>query len=98
MGGRLLSGTWSSPLDKGEIIRRQDAVAALVDDAALRLEMQRSLDQVYDSERLMAVWQLNGRRPGPAGPVAPHLIIPPLERAVRAPNRALSSLEQQLDP
>jgi DNA mismatch repair protein MutS len=54
MGGRLLRWNLEQPLvHKEEIARRQDAVAALVEEAGLRLEIQELLDQVYDLERLM---------------------------------------------
>ena len=54
MGGRMLRWNLEQPLvSPEEITQRQDAVACLVENASLRLEVQELLDQVYDLERLM---------------------------------------------
>ncbi len=101
MGGRLLRWNLEQPLvDKGEIIRRQDAVAALVDDAALRLEMQDLLDQVYDLERLMGRLAVGTGGARDLRALCSSLkVIPRLKELLAGhPTELLSSLEQQLDP
>ncbi|MCW8858707.1 MAG: DNA mismatch repair protein MutS [Deltaproteobacteria bacterium] len=53
MGGRSLRQWIQYPLvDQQEILRRQDAVADLVDESLLRLDLMEALDGVYDLERL----------------------------------------------
>jgi DNA mismatch repair protein MutS len=53
MGGRLLRRWVLTPLvDRAGILRRQDAVAELVDDADLRREVRLALTPIRDVERL----------------------------------------------
>ncbi|MCF6179919.1 MAG: DNA mismatch repair protein MutS [Geopsychrobacter sp.] len=53
MGGRLLRQWIHYPLiDKDQIIRRQDALAELLDESLRRIDLGSALDGVYDLERL----------------------------------------------
>lgn len=53
MGGRTLRHWIHYPLiDQEQILLRQDAVAELVDESLLRIEILEALDGVYDLERL----------------------------------------------
>jgi DNA mismatch repair protein MutS len=53
MGGRTLRHWIQYPLvDEEKIIRRQDAVAELLEDSLKRLDLSDALDGVYDLERL----------------------------------------------
>lgn len=53
MGGRTLRHWIHYPLiDQGQILQRQDAVAELVDESLVRIEIIEALDGVYDLERL----------------------------------------------
>src|SRR5690606_20959482 len=53
MGGRLLRRWLLSPLIDREAIRgRQDAVAELVEDSAMRRELRKELGSIKDLERL----------------------------------------------
>ncbi|HEY5673263.1 MAG TPA: DNA mismatch repair protein MutS [Malonomonas sp.] len=53
MGGRTLRHWIHYPLiDLQQILQRQDAVAELVDESLLRIELREALDGVYDLERL----------------------------------------------
>ena len=55
MGGRLLRGWIERPLcDRGEILRRQDAVEALLADPMTADELREELSGVYDVERLLS--------------------------------------------
>lgn len=55
MGARRLRAFLEQPLiDKGEILKRQDAVVALLSDPMNREELKEYLNPVYDLERLMA--------------------------------------------
>lgn len=53
MGGRTLRQWIHYPLiDLEQILQRQDAVAELVDESLIRIELREALDDVYDLERL----------------------------------------------
>ncbi|MBI4575538.1 MAG: DNA mismatch repair protein MutS [Planctomycetes bacterium] len=55
MGGRLLRDWLAAPLTRVEaILRRQEAVAALVEDASRRDEVSACLAEIYDVERILA--------------------------------------------
>ncbi len=53
MGGRTLRHWIHYPLiDHQEIVHRQQAVGALVDESLVRMDLIEALDGVYDLERL----------------------------------------------
>ena len=53
MGGRMLRRWLLEPLlSLGKIRRRQEGISELIDEGHLREDLQRSLNQVYDLERL----------------------------------------------
>jgi DNA mismatch repair protein MutS len=53
MGGRMLRHWIHYPLiDQEQILQRQNAIAELVDESLVRIELLESLDGVYDLERL----------------------------------------------
>ncbi len=55
MGGRLLRSWLEKPLlDPAEIVRRQSAVAELLEDAPRRGELMAALGEISDLERIMA--------------------------------------------
>lgn len=101
MGGRLLRWNLEQPLvDRDEISRRQDAVAAFVDDAGFRQEVQELLDQVYDLERLMGRLAVGTGSARDLRALCSSLaVIPRLKQLLaQRPEAILQRIESQLDP
>ena len=101
MGGRMLRWNLEQPLvDIVEIKRRQEAVQALVDNTAVRLEVQDLLDQVYDLERLMGRLAVGGGNARDLTALCSSLEVIPQIKVLLTEIKAdlLGELQQQLRP
>ena len=100
MGSRLLADWLAAPLtDVGRIDQRLDAVAELVDQAALTDDLRQTLRRVYDVERLLARVTTGRASPRDLSFLGRTLrCLPPLKAKLTArASRLLNRLESEID-
>ncbi|MFY9495107.1 MAG: DNA mismatch repair protein MutS, partial [Limnochordia bacterium] len=101
MGARLLRSYLEKPLvDLAAIEARLDAVEALVDQTALRLELREQLDEIRDLERLLSRLVMGSGNARDLNSLAASLetIRPVTELLQGDLPELLASVEQRLDP
>ncbi len=101
MGARMLRSWIEQPLiDKKAILRRQDAVAALVDEMITREELREYLNAIYDLERLAT--RISYRTAGPRDLVAfksSIAMLDPIRALLKSFKcEALNQIYEQMDP
>ena len=101
MGGRLLRRWLLTPLaEEAAILARQEAVAEMVDDAALRRELRKELGEIRDLERLAV--RVGSARCSPRDLLAIDASlarVPPLKAALSAASsQRLQEHRDALDP
>ncbi len=100
MGKRLLRAWMLRPsIDDGGINRRLDAVEALVKDVVAREELRRSLDRIFDLERLLSRVTLETANPRDLLALATSLAKLPTVRVALShfPAERLKALHSQCD-
>jgi DNA mismatch repair protein MutS len=100
MGGRLLAEWLVAPLaERGAIERRQDAVAELLEEPALRQQLREALAEVFDLQRLTARASTGRASPRDLAHVAGTLKLLPRVKAKVAARRSelLRDLESRLE-
>jgi DNA mismatch repair protein MutS len=101
MGARLLRSYLEKPLvDLAAIEARLDAVEALVDQTALRLELREQLDEIRDLERLLSRLVMGSGNARDLNSLAASLEkIQPVKELLQGDlPELLASVEQRLDP
>ena len=101
MGARMLRSWIEQPLiDEKAILRRQDAVAALVDEMITREELREYLNAIYDLERLAT--RISYRTAGPRDLVAfksSIAMLDPIRALLKSFKcEALNQIYEQMDP
>ena len=100
MGGRLLRKWLESPLVRiADILRRQEAVAELLDQEMMRQDLADRLDQIYDFERILTRIETGTASPKDLVALRESLAVIPALKDILAPasSDAMKRLNQRMD-